>query len=74
MSKFGKNFQMQRERKTKIRIKINLIYDLKLKYNVIGREIRRKTQIVTRDSAQIDPIACHIKSFSFCEFEDDYQH
>ena len=50
-SKLGRNFQTRRERKTKIKIEINLIYDLKLKFNVIRRGIRRKKQILTQDSA-----------------------
>ena len=42
-SKLGRNFRTQREQKTEIKIKINLIYDFKLKSNVIGRKIRKKT-------------------------------
>ena len=61
---------MQRE-KTKIKYKIKLFYDSKLKYNVIERKARRKTRILTRDSARIDPIDCRIKGFSFREFKDD---
>ena len=67
---FGRNFRMWRKQK----IKIKLIYDLKLKYNDIGRNIRRKTQILTRDSAQINPINRQIKGFSFLEFEDYRWH
>ena len=57
-------------REQKIEIEINSIYDLKLKFNVTGREIRRKTQ----DSTQIDPIAFRIKGFLFRKFEDDRQY
>ena len=65
---------MRRERKTKIKIKIHLIYELKLKSCVIGRDIRRKTQILTEDSAWIDPIACQIKWILFREYKDDRWH
>ena len=34
----------------------------------------RKTRILTRDSARIDPIDRWIKDFSFHEFEDDCLH
>ena len=40
--KLGKFLSAKRE-KTEIKSKIYLIYDLKLKYDIIGREIRRKT-------------------------------
>ena len=68
MSELGNNFWMWREKKTKIKNEINL------NYNVIGRDIRRKTLMLTQDSARIDPIARRIKGFSFSEFEDDCQH
>ena len=70
MNELGKNFRMLGEQK----IEINLIYDSKLKSNVIGRQIMRKTQTLTQDSARIDPIAHRIKGFSFRKFEDDRQH
>ena len=60
--------------KTKIKSKIRLIYYLKLKSDIIGRKIRRKTKILIWDSAQIDPTDGWIKSFSFHEFEDDRRH
>ena len=60
--------------KTKIISKIYIIYDSKLKANVIGREIRRKTQILTQDSSQNDPIDRWIKGFSFRDFGDDCRY
>ena len=74
MSEIGRNFRTRRDQKAEIKIKINLIYYLKLKSNVVGRQIRRKTQILTRDSVRIDLIALRIKGFSFREFEDDRWH
>ena len=68
MSEIGKNFQTRRDRKTKIKIKINLIYYSKLTSNVVGREIRKKTQILIRDNVRIDPIALRIKGFSKSNF------
>ena len=60
--------------KSEIKSKIRLKFDSKLKYDVIGREITRKTQIVTRDNTGIDPIDRRIRGFSFREFEDDRRH
>ena len=43
-----------------------LIYlERRLEFNVIGRKIRMKTQFLTQDSAQIDPIPHWIKGFLF---------
>ena len=67
------NLNVKRE-KIKIKSKIRLISYSKLKSNVIRRYIRRKTQFLTHDSAQIDPINCQIKGFSFHQFEDNCQH
>ena len=58
------NLNAKRE-KIKIKTKIQQIYYSKLKSNVIGREIRKKTQILTRDNTRIDPIDPRIKGFSF---------
>ena len=57
--------------KIEIIFKINLIYDLKLKSNVIRRNIKRKIWMLTWYSTRNDPIDCQIKGFSFCNFEDD---
>ena len=51
-----------------------MIYDLKLKSDVIGREVRRKTQILNQDNTQNDPIDRRIIGFSFWNFEDNRQH
>ena len=59
-------------RKDSKKPKIDLIYNSKLKSNVIGRKIRTKTRFVTQDSARIDLIVRRSKGFSFCEFEDDH--
>ena len=45
-----------------------------MKYDVIGRKIRSKVQILTRDSDLNDPIDRWIKGFSFRNFEDDRRH
>ena len=71
--KLGIKFECEGE-KTKIKSKIRLIYDLKLKSNIIGRRIRTKTQIQTQDRARNDPIDHLIKGFSFCDFENDRRH
>ena len=60
--------------KPKIISKINQIYDSKMKFDIIGREIRSKTRILTLDSTQNDPTYRRIKSFSFCDFKDDRRH
>ena len=49
----------------KIEIEIDLIYDSKLKFNIIKRKIRTRTKIQTQDNSRIDPIPCRIKGFSF---------
>ena len=64
---------MKRE-KTKIKSKIRLIYDLKLKYDVIEREIRRKTRLLTQNRAQNDPIDHQIKGSLFYDFEDEFRY
>ena len=63
-----------KERETKIKSKIWLIYNSKLKSNDIGREIKRKTRILTQDSAQIDLIVQRTKGYSFGDFEDNRRH
>ena len=63
MNKNYVEFPNTKRDKTKIKSKINLIYDSKMKFDVIGREIRRKIQILTQDSAQNDPIDCQIRGF-----------
>ena len=45
-----------------------------MKSDAVGRGIRRKTQILTWDSAWNDQIYHQIKGFSFCDFKDDRQH
>ena len=40
-----------------MKIKINLIYDSKLKSNVRGRYIRMKKHNLTQNSSQNDPIS-----------------
>ena len=57
-------FNAKRE-KTKIKSEIRLIYDYKLKYNIIGRDIRRKTRVLTQNSARNDPIDFAIWKSSF---------
>ena len=52
-----------------MKIKIDLIYDSKLKSNVIGREIRTKTRFLTQDISWIDPIAWRIKDFHFVNLQ-----
>ena len=42
--------------------------------NVKGRNIRTKTWFLTQYSAQIDPISCQIKGYSFWKFEDNQWH
>ena len=69
-----KNLNTERERKPKLKSKFRLIYDSKLKFNLIGREIRRETRILTQDSTRNDPINRRIKGFSFRNFKDDRQH
>ena len=64
---------MKRE-KTENKSKVRLIYNLKLKYDVIGRDIRRKTRILTLNSARNDPIDRQIKGSSFHDFEDEFWH
>ena len=49
-------FPNAKREKTKIKSKINLVYNSKMKSDVIRREIRRKTQILTRDSTHNDLI------------------
>ena len=66
-------FNVKRE-KTKIKSKIWLIYDSKLKFDVIGRDIRRKTQILTWNSTRNDPINHMLKGSSFRNFEDEFRH
>ena len=60
-------FEKENYKKTKIKIEIeiDLIYDSKLKYNVIRRKIRTKNQFLTQDSALIELILCQVKGFSF---------
>ena len=67
------NLNTKRE-KTEIISKIRLIYNLKLKYDVIRRKIKRKTRFLTQDSARNDPIDFRIKGFSFHDFEDSRRH
>ena len=67
-------FPNAKREKTEIKSTINLFYDSKLKSDVIRRDIRRKTLILTQDSARNDPIDHRIKSFSFHNFEDDRRY
>ena len=60
-----------KRQKSKIKYKINIIYDSKMKSDIIGRKIRRKTWILTRDRAWNDPIDHQIKGFSFRNFKDN---
>ena len=60
--------------KSEIKSKINLIYESKLQSNDTGWKIRRKTHNLTQDSTWNDPIDREIKTFSFCDFEDDSWH
>ena len=55
---------MKREKLIKL-LKINLIYDLKLKFNDIRRTIRRKASNLTQNFEQNDPINDQIKAFNF---------
>ena len=45
-----------------------------MKYDVIGSEIRRKTQILTPNSDQSGLIDHLIKGSSFRNFEDEFWH
>ena len=49
--------------KSKIKSKINLIYNSKLKLNDTWQKIRRKTHNLTHDSTWNDPIDRRIKAF-----------
>ena len=64
--------------KTKIKYKINLIYNSKLKSNDTWRNIGRKTRNLTQSWARNDPIQGfwfrRIQGFSFCDFENKFQH
>ena len=60
--------------KTQNNYKIWLIYDFKLKSDVIAREISMKTQILTQNSVQNNPFDHRIKCFSFYDFEDKFRH
>ena len=62
------------ERKIKIKSKLNLIYNSKLKSDFIGRDTSSKTRILTQDSTRNDPMDHRIKGFLFCNFEDDCWH
>ena len=62
----------EKREETKNKSKLQVIYYSKLKSDVIGREIRRKTQILTQSSARNDLIDCQIKGSSFHDFEDEF--
>ena len=64
---------MKRE-KTKKLSKIRLIYDSKLKSNVIGGEIRGKTCNLTENHARNDRIDYRIKGFSFRNFKNELKN
>ena len=59
--------------KTKIKSKIKIIYDSKLKSNTTRRYIRRKTGSLTRSRAENNPINLQIQGFSFCNFENKFK-
>ena len=59
---------------TKIKSKIKLTYNSKLKSNVIGRDNRRKTHNLTQSLTQNDPINHQIQGFSVHDFENKVQH
>ena len=56
--------------KLEIKLKLNLIYDSKLKSNAKWRKIKMKTCNLTRSRARNDPINRRIHDFSFRDFED----
>ena len=53
---------------------IKPMYDSILKHNDKSQMIRRKTHNLTQSRAQIDPIDCQIKGFSFRDFEAKIWH
>ena len=46
----------------------------KLKPNVIGENIMKKTRNLTQNHTWTDPIDRRIKEFSFLHFEDEFRH
>ena len=50
------------------------MYDSQLKSDVIRREIRKKSRILTRNSTGNDSIVCQVKGSSCCDFEDEFHH
>ena len=63
MSKNKIEIRITKREKTEIKNEIDKIYDSKLKYNVVGRKIRMKTQFLSQDNTIIDSISLHIKGF-----------
>ena len=57
--------------KTKIKLKLNLIYDSKYKSNTKWWKIKMKTCTLTQSHARNDPINHRIHGFSFYDFEDE---
>ena len=57
-----KKMIVKREKIVKVH-KIQLIYYSKLKYNIIGRKISKKTRNLTQNRARNDPIHWRVKAF-----------
>ena len=53
------------------KLKLNLIYDLKCKYNAKLYKIKMKTHNLTQSRGRNDPINRRIHGYSFRDFEDE---
>ena len=60
--------------KTEIKIKLNLIYNSKLKSNAKWRKIKMKTHNLTQSCARNDLINRRMHGYSFRDFEDENWH
>ena len=63
MSKNKIENRIAKREKTIIKIEIDLIYDLKLKSNVIGIKIRTKTWFLTQDRLELIQFLAESKAF-----------
>ena len=66
-----RKFDRQIWLKTKIKLKLNLIYDSKNKSNAKWWKIKMKTGNLTQSHAQNDPINRRIHGFSFRDFKNE---
>ena len=67
-------FDRKNNWKTKIKMKLNLIYYSKCKSNAKSWKIRMKTRNPTQSRARNDPINRRIQRFSFRDFENKVWH